>query len=164
MIVGIWIVIISMLTISAVNVGDAILAGRHHEFVNIAPWPLAALMVVAVTAVALRSRGISDDRLRKPVKLAALTALAAAISSALFTGIASAFSASAWQHPDAAVVDILIIVSMMVPGAALVISVPAAIGAISRSRDAKMLIQTDPIKPVSGKPDPDPHTVELPTQ
>jgi len=154
---GVWLVIIAMLAISGMGVGQAMLTDRWQGFVNTVPWFLAALMAAAVIIVAFRTRKFDDEKLANPIRWAALTALAAAIISALFTGIASAVPAQWWQHPRTWAVYLVVVLSMLVPAVALIFSVPAAIGAVTQKESREISENdTDDAPPVTAGGSPQP--------
>jgi hypothetical protein len=135
---GVWLVIIFMLAISGMGIGQAMLTGRRQWIVDIVPWILAALMTAIVIVIASRSRKLEDNSVAKHVQRAALASLAAAIVSALLTGGASAISAPWWHRPPAWAVYLVVGLSMLVPAIALVLSVPAAIAAVTRKESRKI--------------------------
>jgi hypothetical protein len=62
---------------------------------------------------------------------ASLAGLAAAFISGLFTGIASGMSAHWWLSPPPWAVYMIVVLSMLIPEAALIASVTPAIAAVS---------------------------------
>jgi hypothetical protein len=138
-IVGIWVVVILMLALSGMGEGQAMLTNRNQYFVDIVPYVIAVSMGVIIFVAARRVKSPSEADLRPKVLRAALTALSAAIISALFTGVASAFSATWWLNPPPWAVDVIVVLSMLVPEVALVASVAPATAALTREQSGGML-------------------------
>lgn len=142
---SVWVVIVLMLAASAMGVGQAMLPGRGHNFVNRAPWILAGAIAIAVVIAVIRARGMGEQTVAKAVRIAALTGLGAAIFSATFTGLASTLSASWWAHPPTEAVNITIVLSMVVPAVALVSSVPPAVAAVVGSPSTDDHAESSPL-------------------
>jgi hypothetical protein len=132
---GVWILIITMLAVSAMGIGQSMLKNRSQVFVDIAPWVIGILMAVAVIVQARASRRLVHEAIEKAVRRAALAALAVGLLSALMTGIAGATPPNWWSHPPSTVVDIVVVLSMAVPAVALIASVAPAIAAVSGRRE-----------------------------
>jgi hypothetical protein len=133
--VGIWTVIIGMLTLSAVDEGESLLPSNGHSLVNVAPWVIGIVASLCVILVAKHARRIKDGQLRVHVFRAVLASIAAAFLSGFFTAAASGFTAKWWYRPPSAAVYVIVALSLLIPLGALLVSVTAAWTAVSPTRD-----------------------------
>lgn len=127
---GIWAVIVAMLALSGMDIGEAILTKRSHEFVNTWPWILGAAIAATVGLFVWHYRGLKDEKvIAYWVRFTALSSLGAAIFCGLSTGIVSALDAKWWSNPPAVAVYIVLIFSILVPAVPLIASIPPAMAA-----------------------------------
>lgn len=131
-VIGIWITVITMLALSVMDEGQALLPRRSQVSVNSVPYIIAVLAGAIVILIGRKAqRNLEEAYLRPRVLRAALAAICAAVVSGLITGIASSFSAGWWYRPPPYAVDIIVVISMLVPLAGLLASATAAMAAVS---------------------------------
>jgi hypothetical protein len=133
------VLIIVMLAISAMGFGDTLLQKRSQAFEDAAPWVIAAALTATVLILVRRhwkggdtsQLAASDDPVSPTVRRSALLALADAVLSAILTGVTSATPTDWWTHPSSLLVGGIVVFAMVLPGVALVASVPPTIAALT---------------------------------
>jgi hypothetical protein len=137
-VISVWVIIVIMFGISGLNVGQALLYDGNQDVVDFMPVAVSVLVGILVTTRYHRFKSwpkedlrIYRERLANSITRAAVTALLVGVATGLLTGIASAASAQWWASPPPWAVYLLVLLSMLVPASALIVGVPAGIGALS---------------------------------
>jgi hypothetical protein len=127
---GVWIIVLSMLALSGMGEGPAILNNRNQVSVDSAPYIISAPAGGAVIVIIRRSRKFKDNDTGLSVLWAAIAALGMALASGLLDGLASGIPGSWWDNLPLWAVDLVVTLSVLIPEMALIASVVAAMAAV----------------------------------
>lgn len=127
---GLGLLIVFMLALSAVGVGEQLLNGRSHDFVDSVPWIAGAVLLIAVVFAVRRGLRSDPEKLGRAVLAGSLAALADGILSTLFGGIGGIVSIGYWATAPTPMVDIIVVLMIVMPGIALVATAAPAMAAV----------------------------------